>query len=229
MKRGILLILSITLSGAVTALSAPENKDEITLPDGRVLEKPYIISRNPAGLNVGYKNGVIFVPFSEMSEEKQKYYKYDPEKAKEYNQKLAAARQQRQAKLKQKKMQAQQQENDDGFSYIPDSSPEQSILGRLENEMVELRKENARLKKEYSDVRAGRISPVDAGDPYMSYRGGKVYRKGRSQSAGSAEMQKRRRLKELKGAIQRNERRIVTVRNLISREKTTGIQKGKRL
>ncbi|MDD5599217.1 MAG: hypothetical protein PHV82_14820, partial [Victivallaceae bacterium] len=152
MKRGILLILFVVLSGVSMGLAALESKDEITLPDGRVLEKPYIISRTPAGLNVGYKDGVIFVPFSEMSEEKQKLYKYDPKEAEKYNQRLAAARQQRQIELKQKKAQVQaQQEDDDNFSYIPDSSPEQSVLSRLESEMADLRKENARLKKEYSD------------------------------------------------------------------------------
>lgn len=230
MKRGILPVLLLVLAGASLRTAALESgKDEITLPDGRVLEKPYIISQNPAGLNIGHKNGVIFVPFADMSEEKQKFYKYDPEKAEEYEQKIAEARKQRQVKLAQKKAQAKAaQEEEDNFDYIPDSVPEQSVLGRLENEMAELRNENARLKKEYSDIQAGRVNPGDAGDPYMSFRGGKVYRKSQG-ATRNADMEKRRRLKEIKGAIERNERRIVTVRALLSREKTTGIQKGRRL
>jgi hypothetical protein len=207
-------------------------KDEITLPDGRVLEKPYIMSKNPAGLTIGHKSGVVFVPFSEMSEEQQKFYKYDPEKAKKYNQRIAQAQRQRQIKLAKKKAAAKADEEEEGrFDYISDSGSESSsILGRLESEMADLRQENARLKKEYSDVRAGRISPGSSGDPYMSFRGGKVYRKSSNRgSTQNSQIEKRNRLKELKGAIERNERRMTTVRNLIMKEKTSGLQKTKRV
>lgn len=210
-------------------------KDEIVLDDGRILVKPYIISRTPAGLNVGHDAGVVFIPFSEMSEKRQKQYNYDPEKAKKYLARRAKARRQRQIRLAKKRAEAQAA-NKDSLDYLNNSfsSSSDDPQSSLESELAYLVRQRARLEKELSDVKAGRVLPRGghSDDVYISYRGGKVYRKKRPNYAKrttSNVNEKRRLIKELNGKLQRNKRRTTVVRNLISRAKTKGIKKGRTL
>ncbi len=210
-----------------------EEKDEIVLENGKVLKKPYIISRTPAGLNVGHESGVIFIPFSEMSEKRQKQYNYNPEKAKKYKEKINQAQRRRQIRLAQKANQKSKPDNG-FFAYEEESFPEQSTGTQLENELASLIKKQAQLKREYSLVNSGKVKPQSGSsdNTYVSYRGGKVYRKTKKSYTSKERknfMDKRRRLKEIKGEQQRVSRRITTVRNLIQREKTKGIKVGKTL
>lgn len=232
MKNKILTNLIIVTFYSLTALTVyAKDKDEIVLEDGRVLKNPYIISKNPAGLNIGHKSGVIFIPFSEMSKERQKQFDYNPKEAQKYKKRIAQAQRKRQIRIE--KEEKQEKTVDTGsFSYGPESFPEQSAKTALENELTSLLQEKARLKKEYSMVSSGRVLPRSgpSDDVYMSYRGGKVYRKkkknyGREQTKNS--LDKRKRLKEINAELQKNIRRTTTVRNLISRQKTKGIKKGK--
>lgn len=229
-----LIILTFCSMQAVTVFAEKKSeageKDEIVLEDGKVLKKPYIISRTPAGLNVGHENGVIFIPFSEMSEKRQKQYNYDPEKAKEYKKKITQAQNNRKVRLAQK---ANQKEEAGSFiSYEEENFPEQSAGTQLENELASLLKRQAELKKEYSEVSAGRVSPQSgpSGSTYFSYRGGKVYRNTRksyTEKEQKNSLDKRRRLKEINGELQKISRRITTVRNLVQREKVKGIKVGR--
>jgi len=210
-----------------------DEKDEIVLQDGKVLKKPYIISRTPAGLNVGHESGVIFIPFSEMSEKRQKQYNYDPKKAKDYKKRIAQAQRNRQVRLAQK---ANQKKGSNGnfVAYEEESFPEQSTGTQLENELASLLKRQAQLKREYSQVSAGRITPQSgpSDNAYFSYRGGKVYRnkqKSYTEKEAKNSLDKRRRLKEIDGEMQRVSRRITTVRNLIKRETVKGIKVGRTL
>lgn len=78
--------------------------DTYTFPNGRILEDPYVISRRPDGLEIGHKNGIIFVKFEDLPEQVRKKYNYDPAKAAEfeaqqqaYKEKLRAEKQKRDA------------------------------------------------------------------------------------------------------------------------------------
>lgn len=205
------------------------------MKDGRVLVKPYIISRTPAGLNVGHESGVIFIPFAEMSEKRQKQYNYDPEKAKKYLARRTKARRQRQVRLAKERAEAQAA-NGNSLDYLNASFPSSSDspIESLESELAYLVRERLRLEKELSDAKAGRVLPRSghSGDVYISYRGGKVYRKKRPSYGGKTTKNvndKRRAIKDLNGKLQRNKRRTTQVRNLINRAKTKGIKKGKTL
>ena len=232
MKNKILSVLIIVILCTLTGLPAyAKTKDEIVLKDGRVLKNPYIISRTPSGLNIGHESGVIFIPFSKMSKERQKQYNYKPAESKKHKKRIAKAQRTRQVRIAKK--QAQVSLPDTGsFSYGPEPFPEQPTSSRLENELSELIREKARLEKERSNVKAGRVNPLSGSsdDIYISYRGGKVYRKKRSNYAKQKNknvMNKRRRLKEIAAALQKNARRTTTVRNLISRNTSKGIKKGR--
>jgi hypothetical protein len=228
---GMLALTVFAEDKAKAEKKAIDDKDEIVLQDGKVLKKPYIISRTPTGLNVGHESGVIFIPFSEMSEKRQKQYNYNPEKAKAYKKRIAQAQQRRKERI----VQANQKKSDNGFfAYEEESFPEQSTGTQLENELASLLKRQAQLKREYSQVSAGRVTPQSghSDGAYFSYRGGKVYRKTRksyTEKETKNFMDKRRRLKEINGEMQKVSRRINTVRNLIQREKVKGIKVGRTL
>ncbi len=224
-----LLILSF-FSLIMLAVSAEDN-NEIVLKDGRILRNPYVISKTPAGLNVGHENGVIFVPFSQMSKTRQEQYNYSPKESKKYKKKITKAQHNRQARLA--KQQVRVEKSDSGsVSYGLERFPARSTTSRLQTELSELIREKSRLKKEYSRVSSGRLSPKSgpSDDAYISYRGGKVYRKKRTnyakQQTKNINIQKRR-LKEINSALQKNTRRTNTVRNLISRSQIGGIKKGR--
>ena len=55
----LLLIISAVFSFTLMA-------DNYTLPNGKVLEDPYIISQRPDGLEIGHKKGIIFVKFTDL-------------------------------------------------------------------------------------------------------------------------------------------------------------------
>jgi len=231
MKNKVLTsFLAIAFCCLITLEVSAKDKDEIVLKDGKVLKKPYIISRTPSGLNIGHERGVIFVPFSKMSKKRQKQFNYDPKKSKAHKARIAKAQRNRQIRIAKGK---QTRKTDSGsFSYGPETFPEKSTSSLLEDELATLLREKARLQKEYSQVSSGRILP--SGGPsdnvYISYRGGKVYRKkrnnyGKNQTKNS--LAKRKRLKEINSELQKNIRRTHTVRNLIKRQTYKGIKKGK--
>ena len=78
-----------------------QNPASYTLPNGKILENPYVISQKPDGVLVGHKYGVIFVKFSDLPADIQKKFNYDPAKAAEYE------KQQAQIKAAQEKKKAE--------------------------------------------------------------------------------------------------------------------------
>lgn len=62
---------------------------KVTLPNGKVLIDPYVISKRPDGLEVGHKTGIMFIKFSNMPVKYQKKYGYNPKKAASYEKKQA--------------------------------------------------------------------------------------------------------------------------------------------
>jgi hypothetical protein len=196
-----------------------------------ILKNAYIISKNPAGLNIGHESGVVFVPFAKMSKERQKYYKYDREKAKKHEAKISKAQRKRQVRV----AKAQTATASSNFLEYPSVNfPQQSNSNILKDELASLLREKATLEKERTAINSGQISP--SGGPsdqyYISYRGGKVYRnkqKSYTQQHSRNSLDKKRRLKEIDSNLQKNKRRTSTVRNLISRNTTKGIKVGKTL
>lgn len=83
-----------------------------TLPNGKVLEDPYVIGQRPDGLDVGHKYGAMFVKFTDLPVEIQKKYNYDPEKAAEYEKEQKALKEKIDAdnKKKQAEMAAMQEQ-----------------------------------------------------------------------------------------------------------------------
>ena len=80
-----------------------------TLPNGKVLEEPYIVGQAPDGIEVGYRGGIMFMKFADLPLEIQKEFNYDPAKAAQYEAQQKAAREKRKAAEKAKQTAAMEQ------------------------------------------------------------------------------------------------------------------------
>ena len=126
---------------------------KVTLPNGKVLIDPYVISKRPDGLEVGHKTGIMFIKFSNMPVKYQKKYGYSPKKAAAYEKKRAKRKQQiakeKKAKaVEQRKLRVQLNKN------LLNASVEKleiSIKDR-ENRVAFLKKEIPRLQKLADDM-----------------------------------------------------------------------------
>jgi len=93
MKR---TISSILIAGAILALGtaayAADGSEPVThtvtLRSGKVLKDAYILDKKPNGVTVAYKDGAIFIPFSDMPLEYQQKFGYDPFKSARYENKI---------------------------------------------------------------------------------------------------------------------------------------------
>jgi hypothetical protein len=156
---GMLALTVFAEDKAKAEKKAIDDKDEIVLQDGKVLKKPYIISRTPTGLNVGHESGVIFIPFSEMSEKRQKQYNYNPEKAKAYKKRIAQAQQRRKERI----VQANQKNLITAFSLtkrkaFPNNPPELSWKTswlRCSRDKLNLKGNTPRLARDGLPLKAG--------------------------------------------------------------------------
>lgn len=212
-----------------------QDRNEIKLPNGRILKNPYIISRTPAGLNIGHEKGVAFVPFTSMTKAQQKKYNYNPKKAKAYLKRRAKAQKNRQKRLAKQAAEARkyQESRQDSFDYGDfNDFPQLTPLQHLQKELRELVAERKRLERQRTIVSRGGVLPGNiSSERYdVTFRGGKVYRRVKPNYGGKAEMnevQKKRRLREINNALQQNSRRTTNVRNLISKAKGKGIKVGR--
>ena len=60
----------------------------VTLRSGKVLQDAYILDKKPNGITVAYKDGAMFIPFSDMPLEYQQKFGYDPIKSARYEKKI---------------------------------------------------------------------------------------------------------------------------------------------
>lgn len=85
---------------AVVALTAPVyGLESYTLPTGKTLNNPRIVSRNPIGIEVAHSTGIMFIKYSELPKEMQQKLHYSATKESKFRKKVSAQKQQA-AKLK---------------------------------------------------------------------------------------------------------------------------------
>ncbi|GEM_PF-3821892 len=125
----------------------------ITLPDGRVLENAFVMSERPDGLEIGHKNGVMFVDFRDLPVEIQKKYNYSPEKAAKYQADIAAAKEKRA-----KELAVQRAEQAKVFAEEQKRAAENQFeqlgidIQQYEARIVDLKAEIPRLEKTYYEL-----------------------------------------------------------------------------
>ncbi|MCP3966294.1 MAG: hypothetical protein GY750_09085 [Lentisphaerae bacterium] len=201
---------------------AVDTTSQITLKDGRVLKNPYVLSKNPSGINVGHDGGVIFIKFADMKPETAKKFGYNPQKAKAYEKDIT--QKQQQYKKKQEKLAKQkQQDSDTIFLKPPPLNPrEPSQFTLMRQEVNRLQGHIAKLESEKRKLSYTTISNPKApsGGYYYTYRGGyykptkkETYTKQQSKNF----LDKRRVLREIDYDINKSKARLNRIRNDIKR------------
>ena len=118
-----------------------ETKHTVTLRSGKVLQDAYILDKKPNGITLAYKDGCMFIPFSDMPLEYQQKFGYDPIKSARYEKKLAEQKkalekEQAEEKAREKKRKA---EEDKRYKNNRINIQQQKVR-RLELELAEAQK-----------------------------------------------------------------------------------------
>ena len=94
MKPARFAILAAALFAGTAVIAADTDKDmgtekhTVTLKSGKVLQDAYILDKKPNGIMLAYKDGCMFIKFSDMPLVYQKAFGYDPIKSARYEKKL---------------------------------------------------------------------------------------------------------------------------------------------
>ena len=83
-----LLLVAGTAAFSAEAETSEAKTQTVTLRSGQVLEDAFILDKRPNGIMLAYKDGCMFVNFSDMPLEYQQAFGYDPIKSARYERKL---------------------------------------------------------------------------------------------------------------------------------------------
>ena len=159
-------IIAAALLVGVASFAADSNKDSakhtVTLKSGKVLEDAYILDKKPNGITLAYKDGCMFVHFSDMPLEYQQKFGYDPIKSARYEKKLdeqkkAAAKEEAEQKAREKKRKA---EEDKHYKDQRITAQQQKVR-KLELELNEAKKRLATTENTISQDR-GALSGISS-------------------------------------------------------------------
>ena len=162
-------ILTAVLFAACTAVSAADSdkntpkKQTVTLRDGRVLEDAYILDKKPNGITLAYKNGCMFIRFSDMPTDIQKRFNYDPIKSARYERKIDE--QKKVLKMEQDEEKAREQkrkEDRDKHNRDRRISQQQQTVAKLELQLEEAKKKLDNTEKTVSQDRGALVSTLDS-------------------------------------------------------------------
>ena len=139
------MLASAALFAGAAAFAADsgdgEKKHTVALRSGKVLQDAYILDKKPNGITLAYRDGCMFIKFSDMPLEYQQKFGYDPIKSARYEkkqdeQKKALEKEQAEEKNREKKRKA------DEDRHYKDSriNIQQQKVNRLELELAEAQK-----------------------------------------------------------------------------------------
>lgn len=138
-------------------------KSTVTLQSGKVLEDAYVLDKKPNGVTVGYKDGCIFVRYTDMPETIQKKFGYNKEEADKYEKKIEdqkksnkkAAEQQ---KAKEKKQKAEQNRRNRERQI----AQQEQTVRRLELQLEEAQKQLKTMEDTVNQDRGALVSTLNA-------------------------------------------------------------------
>ena len=151
MKTGFAVVMTTAamfVAGAVAfGADAAAEKRTVTLRSGRALQDAYILDKKPNGITIAYKDGCMFVPFSDMPLEFQQIFGYEPIKSARYEKKLderkkASAKEESERKAREKKRKA----DEDKHYRNPYVNTQQQIVRKLEAQLEDAKKRLAATK-----------------------------------------------------------------------------------
>ena len=141
-------ILAAVLFAGAAAFAADEDKGNgeekqaVMLRSGKVLQDAYILDKKPNGITLAYKDGCMFVPFSDMPLEYQKAFGYDPIKSARYEKRLNEQKKAREKEEAEQKAKAQRRKADEDKHYKDGRiNVQQQKVRRLELQLEEAKKQ----------------------------------------------------------------------------------------
>ena len=163
-------VLAALLFAGTTAVLAADTakstektqKRTVTLQSGKVLEDAYVLDKKPNGVTVGYKDGCIFVRYSDMPEKIQKQFGYDPDEAAKYekkieDQKKANQKAAQEQKAKEKKQKSEQNKRNKERQI----AQQEQTVRKLELQLEEAEKQLQTMEDTVSQDRGALVSTLN--------------------------------------------------------------------
>lgn len=160
------VLAALLFAGA--AAFAADSKDKIvkhtvTLKSGKVLENAVLLDQKPNGITLGYKDGAIFVPYTDMPADIQKHFGYDPDKAASYEKKLSSQKAaNKKAAEKQKAKEQKQKAEQDKRNKERRIAQQEQRVRKLELELEEAKKKLENTEKTVSQDRGALVSTLSS-------------------------------------------------------------------
>ena len=159
-------VLAAVLFAGTAVLAADSDekveKRTVTLRSGKVLEDAVILDKKPNGITLGYKDGAIFIPYSDMPTEIQQKFGYDPVKSARYEKKIDDQKKaNKKAQNEQKAKEKQQKVEQDKRNKDKRISQQQQKVRKLELELEEAKKKLDNMDNTVSQDRSALVSTLD--------------------------------------------------------------------
>ena len=149
---------------AVFAADSDKSKTEkrtVTLKSGKVLEDAVVLNKKPNGITLGYKDGAVFVPYTDMPVAVQNHFGYDPDEAAKYEKKIEDQKKaNKKAADKQKAKEKQQKAEQDKRNRERRISQQEQTVRKLELQLEEAKKRLENTEKTVSQDRSALVSTV---------------------------------------------------------------------
>jgi len=166
-------IMAALLLFAGTAVFAAEldksgKTHSITLRSGKVLEDAYILDKKPNGITLAYKDGCMFVKFSDMPLEYQQAFGYDPIKSARYEKKMDDQKKINAIEEAEQKARAEMRRTEEDKHYRDKRiSAQQQTVRKLELQLEEAKKRLDSTEKTISQDRDA-LGMSDVGSKQVS-------------------------------------------------------------
>ena len=135
------LLLAGTAVFAAEAEKSGAGTQTVTLRSGIVLDDAYIIDKKPNGITLAYKDGCMFVKFSDMPLEYQKKFGYDAIKSARYERKMDELKKvNAKAEAEQKAREENRKAEEDKHYKDRRINVQQQTVRKLELELAEAQK-----------------------------------------------------------------------------------------
>ena len=157
-------VLAALLFAGTAVFAADSDKKvsrTVTLKSGKVLENAVVLDKKPTGVTLGYKDGAMFVPFTDMPKKAQEYFGYDPEEAAKYEKKIEDQKKANQkAAEKQKAKEQKQKAEQDKRNKERRIAQQEQTVRKLELQLDEAKKRLQNTEDTVSQDRNALVSTV---------------------------------------------------------------------
>jgi len=162
-------VILAALMFAGTAVFAADSKTTekpqkrtVTLQSGKVLEDAYVLDKKPNGVTVGYKDGCIFVRYSDMPEKIQKQFGYNKEESDKYEKKIEDQKKANQKAAQEQKAKEKKQKSEQNKRNRERQIAQQELTVRkLELQLEEARKQLQTMESTVSQDRSALVSTIN--------------------------------------------------------------------